>query len=128
MDHWTMYIKILHYFKYLHNCLPIEHISDTIKTGEHNQFNSQLINTLAIYMSVNVYIKFHRIKNIMTYLIKLLYIGECDTKLDYTDNNYKITEIIVHNQKYEMHIVHACLDSKNFLKFMFLCLSTYYCL
>ena len=79
-------------------------------------------------MAVNIYIKFHRIKNILTYLIKLLYTGKCDIKLDYTDNNYKITEIIVHNRKYEMHIVHACLDSKNSFKIYVLVLIYIFCL
>ena len=35
-------------------------------------------------------------------------------KLYSTDKNYRIIGIIVHNQKNDMHNVHACLDSKNY--------------
>ena len=126
-------------FKYciILNTYPIfyrkTHFSrDRRKTKKHNQLKSQLIDTIAIHMSVNVYIKSQRIsnihKNIVTYLIKLLHTGECYMKLYSTDKNYRIIGIIVHNQKNDMHNVHACLDSKNFLQIMFLCSSMYYCL
>ena len=117
IDHWILYIQILYYFKCLHIFLRKKHSLDTRKTRQHNQFKFQLIDTIAIHMSVNVSIKSQRIsnihKNIVTYLIKLLHTGECYRKLYSTDKNYRIIGIIVHNQKNDIHNVHACLDSKN---------------